>query len=162
MLTSLLPFVGQAASKLALGSAIPAVQCPDQDGQLIDLPKAGEKGYLLVYFYPKASTPGCTQQGCSLRDSWAELEKAGVQVLGVSTDSEGSQRKFRNHQKFPFPLLADREKTVTKAFGVKGFLGMPSRSAFLFKDGKCVWVDPKASTSDQAGQVLNFLKTQKP
>lgn len=160
MLTSLFPFLGHAADKLAVGAAIPAVQCPDQDGQVVDLPKVGEKGYLLVYFYPKASTPGCTQQGCSLRNSWTDLQKAGVQVLGVSTDGESSQKKFRDAQKFPFPLLADHDKAVTAAFGVKGFLGMASRSAFLFKDGKCVWVDPKGSTSDQAEQVLKFLKSQ--
>lgn len=162
MFASLFSFLGNAADKLAVGAAVPAVQCPDQDGQVVDLAKVGDKGYLLVYFYPKASTPGCTKQGCSLRDSWADLQKAGVQVFGVSTDSEASQKRFRDDQKFPFPLLADKEKVVTEAFGVKGVIGMASRSAFLFKDGKCVWVDPKGSTSDQAEQVLAFLKTQKP
>lgn len=162
MFSSLLPFLGHAADKLAVGASIPAVQCPDQDGQVIDLQKLGATGYLLVYFYPKASTPGCTQQGCSLRNSWTELQRAGVQVIGVSTDSESSQKKFKEAQKFPFPLLADREKTVTAAFGVKGFFGMASRSAFLFKEGKCIWVDPKGSTSDQAEQVLKFLNSKKP
>ena len=162
MFASLFSFFSNAAEKLAVGAAIPAVQCPDQDGQVVDLPKVGAKGYLLVYFYPKASTPGCTKQGCSLRDSWSVLQKAGVQVFGVSTDSEASQKKFRDDQKFPFPLLADKEKVVTEAFGVKGVIGMASRSAFMFKDGKCVWVDPKGSTSDQAEQVLAFLKTQTP
>jgi peroxiredoxin Q/BCP len=88
MFASLFSFFSNAAEKLAVGAAIPAVQCPDQDGQVVDLPKVGAKGYLLVYFYPKASTPGCTKQGCSLRDSWSVLQKAGVQVFGVSTDSE--------------------------------------------------------------------------
>ena len=83
-----------------------------------------------------------------------------MRVYGVSTDGEASQKKFRDEQKFPFPLLADSDKKVTEAFGVKGMLGMASRSAFLFRDGKCVWVDPKASTSDQAEQVLAFLKSQ--
>ncbi|MFM7817765.1 MAG: redoxin domain-containing protein, partial [Verrucomicrobiota bacterium] len=71
MFASLFPFLSNAADKLAVGAAIPTVQCPDQDGQVVDLAKVGGKGYLLVYFYPKASTPGCTKQGCSLRDSWA-------------------------------------------------------------------------------------------
>ncbi len=157
---TLFPFLASAAEKLAVGASIPALTCNDQDGQSIDLMKVGAKGYLLVYFYPKASTPGCTKQGCSLRDSWSDLQKAGVQVLGVSTDAEASQKKFKDDQKFPFPLLADKEKKVTEAFGVKNLMGMASRSAFLFHDGKCVWVDPKGSTSDQAEQVLGFLKTQ--
>jgi peroxiredoxin Q/BCP len=160
LILTLCPFLASAAEKLAVGASIPALTCNDQDGQAVDLAKIGAKGYLLVYFYPKASTPGCTKQGCSLRDSWTELKKAGVQVLGVSTDAEASQKKFKDEQKFPFPLLADKEKKVTEAFGVKNLVGMASRSAFLFHDGKCVWVDPKGSTSDQAEQVLGFLKTQ--
>jgi thioredoxin-dependent peroxiredoxin len=156
---SLFPFLAGAADKLAVGASIPAITCKDQDGQAVDLAKTGSKGYLLVYFYPKASTPGCTKQGCSLRDSWSDLQKAGVQVLGVSTDGEASQKKFKEEQKFPFPLLADQEKKIVEAFGVKNAIGMASRSAFLFKDGKCVWVDPKGSTSEQAEQVLAYLKS---
>lgn len=159
LLLSLFPFLASAAEKLAVGASIPAITCKDQDGQAVDLAKAGSKGYLLVYFYPKASTPGCTKQGCSLRDSWADLQKAGVQVFGVSTDGEASQKKFKEEQKFPFALLADQEKKIVEAFGVKNAIGMASRSAFLFKDGVCVWVDPKGSTSDQAEQVLAYLKT---
>lgn len=159
LLVTLFPFLASAAEKLAVGAAIPAITCNDQDGVAVELTKTGAKGYLLVYFYPKASTPGCTKQGCSLRDGWADLQKAGVKVLGVSTDAEASQKKFKDEQKFPFPLLADKEKKVTEAFGVKNLAGMASRSAFLFKDGTCVWVDPKASTSDQAEQVLAYLKT---
>lgn len=159
ILLSLLPFLGSAAEKLAVGAKLPAVTCNDQDGVPVELAKAGATGYLLVYFYPKASTPGCTKQGCSLRDGWSDLQKAGVRVFGVSTDAEASQKKFKDEQKFPFPLLADKEKKVTEAFGVKNVAGMASRSAFLFKDGTCVWVDPKGSTSDQAEQVLGYLKT---
>ena len=96
-----------------------------------------------------------------LRDAWSQLQKQGIKVYGVSTDSESSQKQFKDEQSFPFALLADKEKAVTEAFGVKNLIGMASRSAFLFKDGVCVWVDPKGSTSDQAEQVLTFLKTQK-
>jgi peroxiredoxin Q/BCP len=161
MSLSLFPFLGNAAEKLAVGAKVPAVTCNDQDGQPVDLAKTGGQGYLLVYFYPKASTPGCTKQGCSLRDAWSQLQKQGVKVYGVSTDNESSQKQFKDEQSFPFALLADKDKAVTEAFGVKNLIGMASRSAFLFKDGVCVWVDPKGSTSDQAEQVLSFLKTQK-
>ena len=162
MLLSLFPFLGSAAEKLAVGDAIPAVVCNDQDGKPVDLAKEGAKGILLVYFYPKAKTGGCTKQGCSLRDSWADLQKAGVQVLGVSTDDEQLQKEFKDEQKFPFRLLADKEKkAVTEAFGVKSTFGFASRSAFLFVDGKCVYADHKGHTSDQAKVILDFLASAK-
>jgi peroxiredoxin Q/BCP len=162
LLMSLLPFFGDAAEKLAVGASIPDVTCNDQDGNPVSLAKEGAKGYLLVYFYPKAKTGGCTKQGCSLRDGWTDLQKAGVNVLGVSTDDEKLQKEFKEEQKFPFRLLADKEKkAVTEAFGVKNMIGMAGRSAFLFKDGKCVYADHKGHTSDQAKVVLDFIASSK-
>jgi peroxiredoxin Q/BCP len=163
LLMSLLPFFGNAAEKLAVGASIPDVTCNDQDGKPVSLAKEGAKGYLLVYFYPKADTPGCTKQGCSLRDGWADLQKAGVNVLGVSLDDEKSQKKFQEKYSFPFRLLADKEKkAVTEAFGVKHFSKLiASRSAFLFKDGKCVYADHDGHTSDQAQVILDFIKSEK-
>ncbi len=162
LLMTSLPFFGAAAEKLAVGDPIPAVTCNDQDGKPVDLAKEGAQGYLLVYFYPKAKTGGCTKQGCSLRDNWDALQKAGVAVLGVSTDDEKLQKEFKEEQKFPFRLLADKEKkAVTEAFGVKNLIGMAGRSAFLFKDGKCVYADHKGHTVDQAQVILEFLKSGK-
>ena len=163
LLMTSLPFFGAAAEKLAVGDPIPAVTCNDQDGKPVDLAKEGAQGYLLVYFYPKAKTGGCTKQGCSLRDNWDALQKAGVAVLGVSTDDEKLQKEFKEEQKFPFRLLADKEKkAVSEAFGIlvplKLFAG---RSAFLFKDGKCVYADHKGHTGDQAQVILEFLKSGK-
>jgi peroxiredoxin Q/BCP len=162
LLMSLIPFFGNAAEKLAVGASIPDVTCNDQDSKAVSLTKEAAKGYLLVYFYPKAKTGGCTKQGCSLRDNWEALQKAGVNVLGVSTDDEKLQKEFKEDQKFPFRLLADKEKkAVTEAFGVKNLVGMASRSAFLFKDGKCVYADHKGHTSDQGQVILDFLKSEK-
>ena len=172
LLMSLLPIFGDAAEKLAVGASIPDVTCNDQDGNPVSVNLIGRihdgtklsepKGYLLVYFYPKAKTGGCTKQGCSLRDGWADLQKAGVNVLGVSTDDEKLQKEFKEEQKFPFRLLADKEKkAVTEAFGVKNIIGMAGRSAFLFKDGKCVYADHKGHTGDQAQVILAFLADAK-
>ncbi len=158
MLLSLLPFLGSSAERLAVGDALPAVTCNDQDGKAVDVAAEGAKGYLLVYFYPKAKTGGCTKQGCSLRDSWGDLSKLGVKVLGVSTDGEKLQKEFRDEQKFPFPLLADKDKKVVAAFKVPTTMGFASRCAYLFKDGKCVYADNKGHTGDQAQQILEFLK----
>lgn len=161
MMFSLFSGLGSAdASPLKVGDALPAVTVNDHDGKPTDLAKEGARGLLLVYFYPKADTPGCTKQGCSLRDSWGELQAKGVTVLGVSTDDEKGQKAFREKYNLPFRLLADREKKVVSAFGVGSTFGFASRTAYLFENGKCVWIDPKASTGDQAAVVLAFLASR--
>src|SRR5690348_610740 len=99
--------------------AAPALQAVDQHGNSVNLADFYSKGLTLVYFYPKASTPGCTAQACSLRDAYEKLTNAGVQVIGVSTDSVRSQKKFAEKQKLPFTLLADPDGKVVKAFGVR-------------------------------------------
>ena len=135
----------------------PKVEAVNQDGKSVKLEDYYLKGLTLVYFYPKANTPGCTAQACSLRDAYDDLTKAGVQVIGVSTDGVEAQKKFEQKQKLPFTLLADPEGKVLKAFGVGSFLGFASRQAFLIKDGKIIWHDAKASTAQQAADVLKVV-----
>ena len=148
---------GIAETTMNLGSPIPALSAKDQEGQLINLPDYGKQGFLLVFFYPKANTPGCTAQACSLRDSNADLTKRGVKILGISADQISSQKEFATDHKLPYPLLADSENKIIQAFGVGGLFGFAQRSAFLFRDGKLVWRDPKGSTKDQAKVVLDQL-----
>lgn len=135
----------------------PKVEGMNQDGKPVKLEDFYLKGLTLVYFYPKANTPGCTAQACSLRDAYEDLTKAGVQVIGVSTDGVEAQKKFEQKQKLPFTLLADPDGTVLKAFGVGSFLGFASRQAFLIKDSKIIWHDAKASTAEQAADVLKVV-----
>ena len=144
--------------KLKLGDPIPAVTSEDQDGKTVNLAEAGGSGYTLVYFYPKAMTPGCTAQACSLRDAYGELQSKGVKIFGVSLDKVDSQKKFQEKEHLPFKLLSDREKKLTAAFGVPLILGcFAMRQAYLFKDGKLVWMDANASTDEQAQDVLTVL-----
>ena len=150
---------GIAETSMNLGSPIPALSAKDQEGQLINLPDYGKQGFLLVFFYPKANTPGCTAQACSLRDSSADLTKRGVKILGISADQVSSQKDFTTDHKLPYPLLADSENKIIQAFGVGGLFGFAQRSAFLFRDGKLVWRDPKGSTKDQGKVVLDQLDT---
>ena len=140
--------------------AAPQVEALDQDGKTVKLAEVYAKGTTLVYFYPKAETPGCTAQACSLRDAYEDLTKAGVTVIGVSTDTVAAQKKFALNRKLPFTLLADPDGKVLQAFGVKKIplIGLSSRQAFLIKDGKVIWRDEKASTSEQAADVLRVLK----
>jgi peroxiredoxin Q/BCP len=153
-------FSSASGGKLVDPYPAPQVEAVDQDGRTVTLADIYAQGLTLVYFYPKASTPGCTAQACSLRDAYEDLTKAGVQVVGVSTDTVASQRKFADKQSLPFMLLADPDGKVLKAFGVKTIpvIGYSTRQAFLIKDGKVIWRDEKASTSEQAADVLKVLK----
>ncbi len=128
------------AEPLTVGAEAPKTESKDQDGKAVKLEEVYKKGVTLVYFYPKASTPGCTAQACSLRDNMKDLEKLGVQVIGVSMDAEADQKKFHTDQKLTFPLLCDTTGDVVKGFGVPEMKpGIPSRQSFLIKDGKVVW-----------------------
>jgi thioredoxin-dependent peroxiredoxin len=148
------------AEPLAVGSPVPAVEQKDQDGKMVKLHETAAKGYTLVYFYPKADTPGCTKQACSLRDSYEALTEKGVKIFGVSADNEAGQKAFKNKYKLPFELLADADAKVIDAFGVPKTLGFAKRQAFLFKDGKLVWSDLSASTEKQAEDVLKYMAAQ--
>jgi peroxiredoxin Q/BCP len=152
-LLSILGFAAKA-EPLAVGALAPRLATIDQDGQPIDLGALYDKGLTLVYFYPKADTPGCTAEACSLRDAFADLVKNGVQVVGVSADTPESQKKFQQKYKLPFPLVADPDLKVIDAFGVAHTFGFASRQSFLIKDGKIVWCDLHASTKQQAADVL--------
>ena len=147
-----------SAAPLETGAALPAVTAKDQDGKEVKLADSGAKGYTLVYFYPKADTPGCTKQACSLRDSYAQLTEKKVTVFGVSVDKVEDQKAFKDKYKLPFTLLADTETKVADAFGVPHDTGKTKRQAFLFKDGKLVWKDLEASTDEQAADVLKELE----
>ena len=147
-----------SANPVKVGASAPAASAPDHTGAVVDLAKVyAAQPYTLVYFYPRADTPGCTAQGCSLRDAYAVLTEKGVAVVGVSTDSVAAQAAFREKYSLPFTLLADTEKVVLKAFGVGSTFGFSSRQAYLIKDGKVVYADHKGSTKNQADDVLKFL-----
>jgi len=146
-----------AAEPLALGAPAPDVKALDATGTEVQLGNLYQKGWTLVYFYPKADTPGCTAEACGLRDAFAELTQKGIQVVGVSSDKVESQKKFADKYHLPFTLLADTEHKVADAFGVPHTLGFTSRQSFLIKGGKIVWRDLKASTKEQAADVLKAV-----
>jgi thioredoxin-dependent peroxiredoxin len=141
------------AAPLETGAPAPDVTASDQDGREVRFADVYSKGITLVYFYPKADTPGCTAQACSLRDAFAGLESDGVTILGVSGDSPDAQKKFREKHGIPFALIADTEGKVAGAFGVPRMMGLPGRQSFLIKDGTIRWTTPKAKTRDHAEEV---------
>jgi len=148
-----------ASRALDVGVAAPAPVSTDQDGAKVDFAEVYKKGVTLVYFYPKADTPGCTAEACSLRDSYVDLRASGVQVIGVSEDKAESQKKFQEKYKLPFTLIADTDGTVAKAFEVPlmPIVNLAKRQSFIVKDGKIAWLDKSASTKQQADDVRKAL-----
>ena len=155
-----------AKAELKVGDSAPSVTGVTETGQKLNLGDVYPKQtYTLVYFFPKADTPGCTAQGCSLRDAYEDLTKKGVTVIGVSLDQADAQKAFKEKYHFPFTLIADPDQTVVNAFGVKvksviGFGSFASREAFLIKGGKIIWADYSAKTSKQAEDVLKVISAE--
>jgi len=147
---------------LKAGDKVPNFTAKDQDGNTVSLSDFKNKR-LIVFFYPKASTPGCIMEACNLRDHYEELQKEGFELLGVSADSQKRQTNFRNKYKFPFPLLADEDKEVINAFGVWGpkkFMGRQydgiHRITFIIdKNGLVERVIDKVKTKQHTDQILN-------
>ncbi len=161
IVSAMLSFLGcsREAGAISVGDEAPRLTARDQNGGEINLAEAYAKGPTLVYFYPKAGTPGCTAQACSLRDAFPDFAADGVQVVGVSADSVEAQKKFAEEYKLPFTLLADTDLAVAKAFGVPTVpvLGVPKRQSFLVVDGKIAWIVESAKTGDHAAEVREAL-----
>ncbi len=146
---------------LKVGEMVPAFSAQDQEGNTINLSDYSGKN-LIVFFYPRANTPGCTAEACNLRDNYKALQDSGYELLGVSEDSQKKQANFKNKYEFPFPLLADEDHTVINAFGVWGlkkFMGKEydgiHRKTFIVNgEGKVSRVIDKVKTKDHAAQLL--------
>ena len=158
LITTLFTLFGLAflvkADPLPVGSPAPDITALDQNGAPVVLKDVFAKGPTLVYFYPKADTPGCTKQACSIRDDWEPLKAKGIQVLGVSGDEPASQKKFEQKYNLPFTLLSDPEGKLAAAFGVPFLNKISKRMSFLIKDGKVVWNMPAASTAEHSKDVI--------
>ena len=146
------------ADSLELGSPAPQLKVLTDEGTTLDLGKALSEGTKLVFFYPKAMTPGCVKQACSLRDGWDELQSRNVSIFGVSSDTAKTQAQFRDKYTLPFTLLADTDGQIADAFSKSRW----SRQAYIFKDGILVWRDLKAATSEQATEILAALDELEP
>lgn len=146
---------------LKAGDAAPDFSVEDQDGKMVNL--ADFKGKKLVlFFYPKASTPGCTAEACNLRDNWERFQEKGYAILGVSADSKKRQQNFKNKYELPYPLLADEDKNVIEAYGVWGpkkFMGKEydgiHRTTFVIdENSKIEEVIGKVKTKEHSAQIL--------
>jgi thioredoxin-dependent peroxiredoxin len=151
--------------QLKKGDIAPSLNATDQDGKMINLGDfKGKK--VVLYFYPKDDTPGCTAEACNLRDNYNELLKRGFVVIGVSADSAQSHKKFISKYELPFPLISDVDKKVLNAYGVWGekkmygkiFEGVLRSTFVISEDGKIAHVFDKVETRNHTQQILEAFK----
>jgi thioredoxin-dependent peroxiredoxin len=146
------------------GDRAPAFELPTDDGSTVSL--AGLKGKrVILYFYPRDDTSGCTTQACEFRDSWHTVQAAGAVVLGVSPDGVGSHAKFKRKFELPFPLLADEDHAVAEAYGVWGeksmygrkYMGILRTTFVIDEAGRISHVFEKVKPKGHAAEVLAVL-----
>lgn len=158
---SLVSMLGLAsAAEVLEGAKAPAIEARDQHGALIRLADYQGKAAVVLYFYPKDDTPGCTSEACSLRDGFAAIQASGAVILGVSADSSKSHQAFAEKYHLPFSLLADPDKKIITDYGVKmPLLGFAKRVTFLIdRQGVVRKIVRDVRTAGHDKQVLDLLK----
>ncbi|MEE1945479.1 thioredoxin-dependent thiol peroxidase [Pedobacter sp. KR3-3] len=149
---------------LQIGDQAPAFTSKDQNGNTVSLNQfKGQK--VVLYFYPKDDTPGCTAEACDFRDNYQGLKAKGIEVLGVSVDDEKSHQKFINKHSLPFTLLADTDKAIVEAYGVWGeknmygkkYMGTHRTTFVIDEAGKIEHIIAKVDTKSPTAQVLELL-----
>ncbi|HTK32158.1 MAG TPA: thioredoxin-dependent thiol peroxidase [Candidatus Saccharimonadaceae bacterium] len=156
MAISLLPIIGRPAPDFTL---------PSTTGENISLKQYKGKKTVILYFYPKDETPGCTREACDFRDHTAEFEKHNTVILGVSTDNLESHQHFITKHKLPFPLLVDEDATVSKMFGVykqknlygKKYMGIERTTFVVDKTGRIAQIYPKVKVDGHIQDLLEFV-----
>ncbi|HVK03938.1 MAG TPA: thioredoxin-dependent thiol peroxidase [Armatimonadaceae bacterium] len=151
----------------AEGDVAPEFSLPTQTGDApVSLADFRGKKSVVLYFYPKDDTPGCTAESCAFRDMRGEFEEAGAEILGVSLDDVDSHRKFAEKYRLPFPLLADTDAAVSTAYGVykeknlygKKSMGIERTTFVIDRDGRVARVYPRVKVDQHADEVLAFLR----
>jgi peroxiredoxin Q/BCP len=152
-------------STLNTGDKAPDFTAKDQNGNTVSLSDYKGKNVIL-YFYPKDDTPGCTAESCDFRDNYQSLLSKGYEVIGVSTDDEKSHKKFETKYSLPFTLIADSEKAIVEAYGVwveknmygKQYMGTARTTFIIDGDGTIQHVISKVDTKNSSQQVLDLVK----
>ena len=148
------------------GTKAPEFELTSDEGETVSL--EGLRGTpVVLYFYPRDDTPGCTAQACGIRDAWKDFQEAGAVVLGVSPDGEASHATFKEKYGLPFPLLADTDHAVSEAYGVWGeksmygktYMGVNRTTFVIGADGTVERVFEKVKPAEHADQVLDVLRS---
>jgi peroxiredoxin Q/BCP len=149
------------ANKIDIGSKAPEFSLPDQRGKRVNLSDYLGKSNLVVYFYPKDESYGCTKEACSFRDNYEVFREAGAEVIGISADDVASHQAFAANHKLPFVLLSDKDKTVSEKYGVGKSLGvLPGRVTFVIdKQGVVQFVfSSQLSFEKHVSEAIAVLK----
>jgi peroxiredoxin Q/BCP len=153
--------LGGGDAGVSVGDAAPEFELPDASGKRVRLSDFRGKKSVVLYFYPKDDTPGCTKEACSFRDQYEAFKDAGAEVIGVSSDSETSHQKFASKYKLPFTLVADSGGGVRKRYGVPATLGiLPGRVTFVIdRDGVVRHVfNSQLQATKHVDEALGVLK----
>ena len=151
-------------SKLKIGDSVPNFTLKNQNGEIFNINEVLGKYNLVIYFYPKDDTPGCTKEACKFRDEFQDFSDLHAKVIGISSDSVDSHKDFVKKYNLPFTLLADTNKEVRKKFGVPNFSGIiPGRVTYIVdKNGKIVYIFNSMKNAekhiDEAKRILKSLK----
>lgn len=156
-LTLTLLSCGGNAENLKESDYAPDFTLQDADGNSYSLSSYKGISPVVIYFYPKAGTPGCTKQACGIRDNWSKFSENGIVVLGISVDSKEDIKEFILENNLNFPLLSDSNKEVSKAYGVLNNLGLASRITFVVdKEGKIAQIIREVDVQKHADQVFDI------
>ena len=148
---------GGNAENLSVGNPAPDFTLQDSDGKSYSLSSYKENNPVIIYFYPKAGTPGCTKQACGIRDSFSKFKENDIVVLGISVDSKESIKEFIKDNNLNFPLLSDENKEVSKAYGVLNNIGVDSRITFIVdKQGNIANILRDVDVETHANDVFNL------
>ena len=157
VLLSLAPAAPARAAALKAGDTAPDICAPLSDGTTFRLRDWLPRAPLVLYFYPKDFTPGCTKEACSLRDEFSALRGLNATVVGISYDSVASHKKFIAKHHLPFPLVSDPDHAAAKAFGVAGWLFADRATFIVGRDGRILWADPSVNPSTHARELRAAL-----
>jgi peroxiredoxin Q/BCP len=148
---------GGNADNLSVGNSAPGFTLEDSEGNTYSLLDYKGKNPVIIYFYPKANTPGCTKQACGIRDSFSKFKENDIIIFGISVDSKTSIKEFINDYNLNFPLLSDEKKEVSKAYGVLNTIGLDSRITFIIdKQGKIANILKDVDVETHADEVFNL------
>ena len=148
------------------GETAPEFSLPSTEGKNISLADYRKKKNVVLYFYPKDDTPGCTKEACDFRDALQRFNQKDTVILGVSADSISSHQSFQNKFKLPFPLLSDEKKETVKKYGVwkeknmygKKYMGVERTTVVIDKEGKLLKIFPKVKVDGHVEEILEVLK----
>jgi peroxiredoxin Q/BCP len=157
--------IGDAAMAVDINDKAPDFTLPDQNGEEVSL-KAFRGKYVVLFFYPRADTPGCTIEACEFRDSYRKMQNTGAVLLGISPDTPKAQKKFEEKYSLPFTLLGDAEKKVCNAYDVikeknmygKKVMGVARTTFIIGPDGKIKHIFHKVKPEGHSEEVLAYLK----